>query len=125
MNATLLQQTVRAFNLRRYDQAARHAAEALADAQGRDEPFWMGMTETCEGYAAVMAGQADRAEPKLVSAMQKLRNFGYRYENFEVAGILAGVRLAVEELRAVKTGRKRVFDVSILPQMRLAAKADD
>lgn len=125
MDTTMLQQMVRAFNLRRFDKAVGYAAEGLAGAQGRDEAFWMGLCDTCEGYAAVMAGKLDQAEPKLVGAMQKLRNFGFRYDNFEVAVALAGVRLAVEEIRAVRTGGKRVFDVSILPQLRLAAKADD
>ncbi|MBE0567256.1 MAG: hypothetical protein IH621_14950 [Krumholzibacteria bacterium] len=125
MNNAVLQQTVKAFNLRRFDAAARHAAEGLADAQGRDEAFWMGLGEACEGYALLMGGQLDRAEQKMVAAMQKLRNFGFRYENFEVTVALAGVRQAVEEIRAVRARRKRVFDVSLLPQLRLAAKADD
>ncbi len=125
MNHAALQQTIKAFNLRRYDLATDHAAEALAGAQGRDEAFWMGLTEVCEGYALIMAGQIDRAEAKLVGSMQKLRNFGFRYENFEVTAILAAARQAVEEVRAVRARSKRVFDVSLLPQMRLAAKADD
>lgn len=125
MNNAMLQQTIKSFNLRRFNDAVRHSAEGLATAQGRDEAFWMGLNEACEGYADIMANQLDRAEPKLVGAMQKLRNFGFRYENFEVTVALAGVRLAVEEIRAVRTRRKRVFDVSLLPQLRLAAKADD
>lgn len=125
MDNAILQQTVKAFNLRRFDLAARHTAEGLAGAQGRDEAFWMGLNEACEGYALIMRAELDQAEPKLVASMQKLRNFGFRYENFEVTATLAGVRLAVEEIRAVRSRRKRVFDVSLLPQMRLAAKADD
>jgi len=125
MNTAMLEQTVKSFNLRRFNDAARHAAEGLADALGRDEAFWMGVNDACEGYAMIMAGQLDRAEPKLVSAMQKLRNFGFRYQNFEVTVALAGARQAVEEIRAVRARRKRVFDVSLLPQLRLAAKADD
>ena len=50
---------------------------------------------------------------------------GFRYESFEVTAALAAIRLAVEEVRAVRAGRKKVFDVSIVPQLRLAAKADD
>ena len=125
MNTAMLEQTVKSFNLRRFNDAVRHSAEGLATAHGRDEAFWMGMNEACEGYAEIMAGRLERAEPKLVSAMQKLRNFGFRYENFEVTVALAGVRQAVEEIRAVRAQRKRVFDVSLLPQLRLAAKADD
>ena len=85
----------------------------------------MGLNEACEGYAMIMDGRLDRAEQKLVAAMQKLRNFGFRYGNFEVTAALAGVRKAVEEIRAVRSRDKRIFDVSLLPQLRLAAKADD
>ena len=125
MNQDVLQQTVRHFNLRRYDEATLQATEGLNTARGRDEAFWMGLTEACEGYSLIMADQMDRAESKLVAAMQKLRNFGFRYENFEVTVALAGLRKAVEEIRAVRGQDKRVFDVSLLPQLRLAAKADD
>lgn len=125
MNDHALQRLVRSFNLRHYDKAAGHAAEGLATAQGRDEAFWMGLHDTCEGYAQIDAGQIDRAEANLTQAMQKLRNFGFRYENFEVTAALAGIRRAVEEIRAVRGSNKRMFDVSLLPQLRLAAKADD
>ena len=108
MNHAVLQQTVRAFNLRRFDAAARHAAEGLAGAQGRDEAFWMGLGEACEGYALLMGGQLDRAEPKMIAAMQKLRNFGFRYENFEVTVALAGVRQAVEEISQPCDGTSRM-----------------
>ena len=119
-----LHQTVSAFNNRHYEQAARQAAEGLATAQGRDEVFWMGLHEACQGYALLDEGQLARAETKLVSAMEKLRNFGFRYNNFEVTAALAGIRLAVEEIRAVRNRNKRVFDVSLLPQFKLAARAD-
>ena len=125
MNQAVLQNTVSAFNQRLYEQARRHAAEGLATAQGRDEAFWMGLHEACEGYADLDAGRLDRAESQLVEAMQKLRNFGFRYGNFEVTVALAGIRRAVAEIRAVRTRNKRVFDVSLLPQLRFAAKADD
>ena len=125
MNFDALQSTLQAFNRRRYDDAARHAAEGLNTARGRGEAFWMGLHEACEGYVALDAGDLPRAESRLTSSLQKLRNFGYRYENFEVTTALAGFRLTVEEIRAVRSGAKRVFDVSLLPQLRLAAKADD
>lgn len=125
MSNASLQKTVASFNARRYAAAARHSAEGLSTAQGRDEVFWCGLHETCEGYAELMAGRHDRAEAKLVAAMQKLRNFGYQYNNFEVSGALAGIRLAVAEIRAVRAQHKRLFDMSLLPQFRLAAKADD
>jgi hypothetical protein len=125
MNQDVLQLTIRAFNLRRYDQAVQHSAAGLDTARGRDEAFWLGLHEACEGYGFVSRGQLDRAESKLIGAMQKLRNFGFRYENFEVTVALAAVRRAVEEIRTVRAGHKRLFDVSIVPQWRLAAKADD
>ncbi len=120
-----LNQTVSAFNLRRYEDAARQAAEGLATAQGRDEAFWMGILETCEGFALLTDQQMLKAERKLVGAMEKLRNFGFRYNNFEVTASLAGTRRCVEEIRLTRQVKNKLFDVSLLPQMRLAAKADD
>jgi hypothetical protein len=125
MNHSVLHQMVGCFNSRRFEDATRHAAEGLATAQGRDEAFWMGLHEACEGYVYLSAGRFDRAESRLVASMQKLRNFGFRYENFEVTVALAGIRRAVAEIRAVRGRSKRVFDVSLLPQLRLAARADD
>jgi len=125
MNHDVLQQTIRSFNLRRYNEALAHSAVGLDTARGRDEAFWMGLCETCEGYELVAQGKLDRAEAKLIAAMHKLRNFGFRYENFEVTVALAAVRRAVEEIRVVRGGSKRLFDVSLMPQLRLAAKADD
>lgn len=125
MNDAMLANTVKHFNLREYEQAVRFSAEGLATAEGRDEAFWMGLNEACEGYALLNQKQVGRAEAKLVGAMEKLRTFGFRYETFEVTAALAALRLAVEEIRAVRSGNKKVFDVSIVPQFRLAAKADD
>lgn len=125
MNDAVLHQMVSSFNSRHFDAATRHAAEGLATAQGREEAFWMGLLEACEGYVDLAAGRFDRAEILLVASMQKLRNFGFRYENFEVTVALAGIRRAVAEIRAVRGRDKRLFDVSLLPQLRLAARADD
>lgn len=125
MTDTNLHETIRHFNLRNYDKAVKYSAEGLATAQGRDEAFWMGLHEACEGYALLDDDDMAKAESKLVASMQKLRNFGFQYNNFEVTGALAGIRLAVEEIRAVRQRNKKVFDVSLLPQFRLAAKADD
>lgn len=120
-----LQRTVSAFNIRRYEDAARQAAEGLAVAQGRDEAFWMGVLETCEGFALLRENQMLKAERKLIAAMEKLRNFGFRYNSFEVTAALAGTRRCVEEIRLTRQVKGKVFDVSLLPQLRLAAKADD
>jgi hypothetical protein len=120
-----LNETVRAFNNRHYDHAARQAAEGLATAQGRDEAFWMGIMETCEGFALLQEKQMIKAEHKLIAAMEKLRNFGFRYNNFEVTTSLAGTRRCVEEIRMTRQLKSKIFDVSLLPQMRMAARADD
>jgi len=125
MNDIALSKTVSAFNQRNYTEAVRQSAEGLAMAQGPDEAFWMGLHEACEGYEFLYANQLTKAESKLISSMQKLRNFGFRHNNFEVTTALAGIRRAVEEIQLVRTKQKRVFDVSLLPQLKLAAKADD
>ena len=120
-----LNNTVDAFNRRDFNEAVRQSAEGLAVARGRDEAFWMGLQDACEGYRLLAGKQLAQAEPRLVASMQKLRNFGFRYNNFEVTVALAGIRLALEEIRNVRGDAKRVFDVSLLPQLRLAARADD
>ena len=125
MSTNHLAKMITAFNLRRYEDAAAASAEGLAVAQGRDEAFWMGLNEACEGFALIDESKWMPAERKLVASMQKLRNFGFRYNNFEVTAALAGIRLSVEEIKAVRQKNKRVFDVSLLPQLRMAAKADD
>lgn len=121
----ILNKTVSAFNNRNFVMAGKLAAEGLADAQGRDELFWMGLLETCEGYQLLSQKKDLESERKLIAAMQKLRNFGFRYKNFEITVALAGIRLAVEHIRMVRDGRHKVFDVSLHPTLRLAAKADD
>jgi hypothetical protein len=80
----ILSQTVAAFNQRRFAEAAAHAERGSLEAAGRDELFWIGLTEICRGYALLMDRKLEPAEAKLVSAMEKLRHFGYRYQNFEV-----------------------------------------
>jgi len=121
----ILHKTINAFNRRDFSEAVRQSAEGLAFARGRDEAFWMGLLDACEGYEHLAGKRMLKAEAKLIASMQKLRNFGFRHNDFEVTAALAGIRLAVEEIRAVKHENKKVFDVSILPQLRLAAKADD
>lgn len=120
----ILHKTINAFNRRDYLEAVRQSSEGLALARGRDEAFWMGLLDACEGYEHLAGNRMLKAETKLVASMQKLRNFGFRYNDFEVTAALAGIRMAVEEIRAVRLDQKKIFDVSILPQLRLAAKAD-
>ena len=120
-----LHKTVNAFNRRDYSEAVRMSSEGLATARGRDEAFWMGLVDACEGYEHLAGQRFLKAESKLIASMQKLRNFGFRHNDFEVTAALAGIRLAVEEIRMVKQDSKKIFDVSLLPQLRLAAKADD
>ncbi len=125
MSTNHLARMISEFNLRRFEEAAAASAEGLAVAQGREEAFWMGLNEACEGFALVDQSKWALAERKLVASMQKLRNFGFQYNNFEVTAALAGIRLSVEEIKAVRQQNKRIFDVSLLPQFRMAAKADD
>jgi hypothetical protein len=122
---TNLHKTVNAFNRRDFSEAVRMSCEGLAMAQGRDEAFWMGLLDACEGYEHLVGKRLLKAEAKLIASMQKLRNFGFRHNDFEVTAALASIRQAVEEIRAVKQDNKKLFDVSLLPQLRLAAKADD
>ena len=125
MSDRILQETVRAFNNRSYREAARFSAEGLTQAQGRDEAFWMGLNEACEGYFLLSKDETVKAEGKLVASMEKLRSFGFRYNSFEVTAALAGIRRTVEEIRAVRTNRRKVFDVSLVSQFRMADKAVD
>jgi len=120
----ILYKTINAFNRRDYGEAVRQSSEGLAIARGRDEAFWMGLMDACEGYEHLAGNRMLKAEAKLVASMQKLRNFGFRYNDFEVTAALAGIRKAVEEIRAVRLDSKKLFDVTLLPQLRLAAKAD-
>ncbi|PIV81468.1 hypothetical protein COW53_04165 [bacterium CG17_big_fil_post_rev_8_21_14_2_50_64_8] len=125
LNQIILNRTVSAFNHRDFAGAARQAAEGLATATGADEAFWMGLGEACEGMLFLMENQLTRAEHKLIMALRTLRNFGFRYENFEVTSTLAGVRRVVEEIRLVRSNRGKVFDMTLLPRMKMAAIADD
>ncbi len=119
-----LQRTVTAFNNRVYDGAVEHSERGLDAAFGREEAFWLGIHEMCIGFERVMQQDMNGAEKNLVAAMQKLRNFGYRFNNFDVTCALAGIRMAVQEVRSVRLGNKPGFDVSLLPRLRMAAKAD-
>ncbi len=125
MNKAALDRTISAFNSRNFKDAARQAAEGLATASGSDEAFWMGLQEACEGFTYLMDGKYAHAESRLVLAMRTLRNFGFRYGNFEVTSALAGIRRVVEEIRLVRAHGSKVFDLSLLPRLKLAAKADD
>ena len=124
MDTDLLHRTIETFNGRRFAEAAAMAEKGLAGATGRDELFWMGLRETCQGFAHVADGHLARAQPLMAGAMEKLRNFGFRYHDVEVTSILAGLRRAVEEIRAVGEGRRRSFDMSLLPRIKMARKAD-
>ncbi len=121
----MLERTVNAFNQRRFAEAAAGARAAAASVEGRDELFWLGLSETCQGFAHVLERQWGAAESKLVDAIEKLRNFGFRYRDLEVTSVLAGLRQGVEEVRAVRERRKATFDVTLLPNLKMSARADD
>lgn len=125
MSDDLLARTVSAFNARRFDDAARLAAQGMTGAVGRDELFWMGLHETAQGFALLMAERPAQGEKQMIAAMERLRVFGYRYQNIEVTSVLAGLRCGIEEMRAVSDGRKRRFDTTLLPQIKLAERADE
>ncbi|MEZ4389123.1 MAG: hypothetical protein R3D98_16380 [Candidatus Krumholzibacteriia bacterium] len=124
MQDTILAALVSAFNRRDFATAAAQAAEGLLHAEGRDEVFWMGLGEACEGFRDLMADRPDHAEKHFVAAMHGLRNFGFAYNGFQVTNLLAGLRRCAEEIRVVRGRQKRVFDITLLPQLRLAEKAE-
>lgn len=122
--AARIAETVEAFNARRYDRAADLAAAMRARSVGRDEVFWLGFHETCRGFSLVMVGELHNAQPLLVAAMEKLRNFGFRHQELEVTSVLAGLRRGIEESRMVLDKEKRTFDLSLLPKLKMSARAD-
>jgi hypothetical protein len=124
MQEQFLAGLVTAFNRRDFQSAARLASEGLVHATGRDEVFWMGLHESCEGYRLLLAGNPDRSEHHMMIAMQNLRNFGYNYQGLQVTTLLAGLRRCVEEFRVVKAQDKRIFDVTLVPQLRLADEVE-
>ena len=121
----LLNDAVIAFNTRRYDDAVTLTAVGLRNAVGRDELFWMGLHEASLAFSDIAGNKLADSESKLVASMEKLRHFGYRHQNLEVTSVLAGLRRGLEEVRAVRTGQRRIFDVTLLPQIKMAAKADN
>jgi hypothetical protein len=124
MKESVLAELVSAFNRRDFDRAAAQAAEGLLQAEGRDEVFWLGLGDACEGYSALMGKRFDRAEQHFLVAMQNLRNFGFSYNGFNVTGLLAGLRRCSEEARQVQAQNKRSFDITLLPQLKLAQQVE-
>jgi len=124
MQDRILAELVADFNRRDFARAASRAAEGLLRAEGRDELFWMGLGDACEGYRCLIAEDTERAERHMIAAMQNLRNFGYSHRGFQVTVLLAGLRRCTEEMRLVRGRRKRVFDITLLPQLRLAVKVE-
>lgn len=125
MQERILAELVTAFNRRDFRIAAAQAAEGLLQAEGRDEVFWLGLGDACEGYAELLADRSDRAEQRFIAAMQNLRNFGYSYNGFNVTGLLAALRRCTEEIRLVRGQTKRVFDITLLPQLKLAQRVEE
>jgi len=123
-NNDILTRTIDAFNRRQYNDASDLAGEMLQEAVGRDELFWLGMSEACRGFSLIMDGELRKSQPLLVAAMEKLRNFGYRHQNLEVTSVLAGLRRGIEESQMVLDKEKRVFDLSLLPKLKMSASAD-
>ncbi len=124
MQDTILVDLVSAFNRRDFARAAGQASEGLLRAEGRDQVFWMGLGEACEGFRDLMDDKHDRAEQHFVAAMHSLRNFGFTYHGFQVTNLLAGLRRCAEEIRIVRGRNKRLFDITLLPLLHLAEKAE-
>jgi hypothetical protein len=122
MQEQILANLVAAFNRRDFRLACKQAAEGLLHAEGRDEVFWLGLVEASEGFGRLLAGQPQVAEQHLITAMHNLRNFGYSHRGFQITVLLAGLRRCTEEIRLVRAQHKRVFDITLLPQLRLAVK---
>jgi hypothetical protein len=122
MQERILADLVAAFNRRDFAQAGREAAEGLLRASGRDEIFWLGLGDASEGFRCLLADQPQAAEQHLIAAMHSLRNFGFNYNGFQITVLLAGLRRCAEEIRLVRAQHKRVFDITLLPQLRLAVK---
>lgn len=120
MHDEILQRLVMLFNKRDFAGASVEAAEGLLLAQGRDEVFWIGLGAACDGYRCLMAQEPERAEQFFVTAMHNLRNFGFSYQGFQITGLLAGLRRCAEEIRHVRGGGKRMFDITLLPQLKMA-----
>ncbi len=125
MQEAILGRMVEAFNQRHYAEAAAAASEGYELAGvGRDQLFWAGLLETCTGFALLMEKKPGLAEAKMAAAIEKLRNFGYLYQSLEVTSALAGLRQGVEEIRLVRAKRKATFDMTLLPNLKMAAKAE-
>jgi hypothetical protein len=122
MQESILDALVTTFNRREFGRAADHAAEGLLRAEGRDEVFWLGLGEACEGYARLMNDEPDTAEHHFVTAMHNLRTFGFSHRGFQVTALLAGLRRCAEEIRLVRGQQKRIFDITLLPQLRMAER---
>ncbi len=122
MQERILANLINAFNRREFGQAGKWAAEGLLTAEGRDEVFWMGLSEACEGFQSLLGSRPEAAEPRFIAAMQNLRNFGYSHQGFQVTVLLAGLRRCAEEIRLVRSGHKRVVDITLLPQLRMAVQ---
>jgi hypothetical protein len=124
-NNDVLARTIDSFNRREYDEAANLTNTMLQDVVGKDELFWLGMSEACRGFSLIMGGELRKSQPLMVAAMEKLRNFGYRHQNLEITSVLAGLRRGIEESTMVLNKDKRVFDLSLLPKLKMSARADN
>ena len=124
MQENILAELVTAFNRRAFAKAAGYATEGLLRAEGRDEIFWMGLGDACEGFRCLLDDRPDVAEKHMIAAMHNLRNFGFSYDGFQITALLAGLRLCAEEVRLVRARNKRIFDISLLPQLKLAAQVE-
>ncbi|MBT4291982.1 hypothetical protein HOD41_04770 [bacterium] len=112
---------VTAFNNRNYETAHNLAVAQHEQSIDKESLFWDGICEMCCGYIAISKADLETAEPLLVSSMGKLRNFGFKYGDFEITSALAGMRRGYDELRRVAENKGTVFDVTMLPKLKLSS----
>jgi len=112
---------VTAFNNRDYETAHNLAVAQYQQSIEKDSLFWDGICEMCTGFIAINKAELEIAEPLLVSAMGKLRNFGFKYGDFKVTSALAGMRRGYDELRRVAENDGTFFDVTLLPKLKLSS----
>lgn len=116
---------VTAFNNRDYETAHNLAVAQHEQSVDKDSLFWDGICEMCSGFMAINKVDLETAEPLLVSSMGKLRNFGFKYGDFEITSALAGMRRGYDELRRVAENEGTVFDVTMLPKLKLSSSQAD
>jgi hypothetical protein len=112
---------VAVFNNREFETAYIIASSQCEVSVDKDSLFWNGIREMCQAFNTINKGNLDTAEPLLISSMEKLRNFGFRYGDFEVTSALAGMRRGYDEIRRVTEKDNGTFDITVFPKLKLSS----